>query len=370
MLAPGIRPGFHVPRLVLSVAIVLLALLVGIGAWVVTSPARVSTDGPAIPALPAEAIRSVAYFEPDPAARIDRLLVRPAEPGAQPRVVAAFPYSFTGLHARGFAAPTGDLVAVLSADGSRGVAAVLSLVSLDGTVREVPGDYDYLSRVAWSADGSRLAVVAAGYDGAFRVVEVVPATGEPRTVAEFSSAFQVAPIGYSLDRSRLFIVVVDQSGSNLWMVRGERSERLAELSPGRTRDWALSPDGSRVAFVDILSASSRTYVGKTLTIATGSVTAQPAGRNQVGAVWQPGNPLPLFGGPGGSLQLADPSPSAAWVIPMGFAPLGDYLVIATMGSSSDGGAPASALWLATASHRELITEQPAASFVGWVKGTP
>lgn len=353
----------------MSGIVVLLALVVGIGAWALSSPAQVSTDGPAIPALPAEAIRSVAYFEPDPSARVDRLIVRRAEPGAQATVIAEFPYSFTGLHARGTSSPAGDLIAVLSADGSRGAAATLALVGLDGAVRTVPGAYDYLSRLAWSPDGTRLAVTVSSPSGAGRVVEVLPATLEVLEAAEFPGAFQVAPIGYSLDAARLFVVVIDQSGSNLWAVRSGTAQRVAELSPGRTRDWALSPDGARVAFVDILSASSRTYVGKTLTIATGSVTALPAGRNQVGAVWQPGNPLPLFGGPDGSLQLTDPDPSAAWVIPLAYAPLGDYLAIATVGTAADG-QPGSALWLATAEHRELLTDAAASSFVGWVRGTP
>ncbi|PFG74429.1 hypothetical protein A9A59_1656 [Tepidiforma thermophila] len=369
MLAPGLRriPGSS--RTLVPFVLTVLAVVAGIGAWVASSSRPVSTDGPALPAIPASEIRAVAYLEPDPALRADHLRVRALAQGAPARIIATFPYTFTGLHARGAASPAGDRIAVLAVDGTRGSAATLSLVELDGTVRVADGGFDYLSSLAWARDGSKFAVTATAEPGAVRVIEVDPSTLRLSELARFTGAFQVVPLGYSLDGGRLYIVVVDQSGSSLWMARGGVTERVAELSPGRTRDWALSPDGSRVAFVDILSASSRTYIGKTLTIATGAVTALPSGRNQVGAAWQPGNPLPVFGGPGGSLQLEDPNPSAAWVIPHAYAPLGDYVVISTVGAGTDPSSrPEAALWIASPESRELLTDVPAASFVGWVRG--
>lgn len=368
MLAPGIRRGFSPWRPLAPFILAALGVAAAIAAWAVSSSSPVSTDGVTAPAIPAELIRSVAYLEPDPAARVDRLLVRPAAPGGKPRELAVFPYTFTGLHARAAASPTGDQVAVLWVDGRRGSAASLALVGLDGTVRPVDGNFEYLSPLAWTADGGRLAVLASGEPGVLRVLEVDTATRDVAERASFTAAFQVAPLGYSLDGGRLFVVVIDQSGSNLWAVRGSGLERVAELSPGRTRDWALSPDGSRVAFIDVLSASSRTYVGKTLVIATGAVTALQSGRNQVGATWQPGNPVPVFGGPGGSLRLEDPSPDAAWVVPHAYAPLGDYLVVSTVSAAAGPEArPTATLWIATPDARELLTDVPAASFAGWVR---
>lgn len=368
MLVPGILPGFRRWRPIAPVILAVVAIAATVGAWAVAMPAPVSTDGVAAPSIPAAAIRSVAYIEPDSRARLDTLLVRDAGLQGEPRELARFPYTFAGLHARGSASPGGNLVAVLWVDGSRGAGANLSLVSLDGAVRTVEGAFEYLSPIAWASDGSRLAAVAGGGPGELVVQEVDVAPGAVTEAARFTNVFQAVPIGYSLDGSRLFIVVVDQSGSNLWVRRGGTLERVAELSPGRTRDWALSPDGSRVAFIDILSASSRNYVGKTLTIATGSVTALPAGRNQVGAAWQPGNPLPVFGGPGGSLQLADPSPDAAWVIPLAYAPLGDYVAVSVVGATSDPTArPPVSIELATPASRVRLTDTPGASFVGWVQ---
>jgi len=369
VLAPGLRRIPGPSRTFIPALLAAAGVVAGLLAWAASSSRPVSTDGPALPAIPASEIRSVAYLEPDPGLRVDHLRVRAVAPGAPGRIVASFPYTFTGLHARGAASPAGDRIAVLAVDGTRGSAATLSLVGLDGTVRVVDGGFEYLSAMAWARDGSKLAVTASGEPGVLRVLEIDAYSLALSEAARFTAAFQVVPLGYSLDGGRLYIVVVDQSGSSLWMARGSVTERVAELSPGRTRDWALSPDGSRVAFVDILSASSRTFIGKTLTIATGAVTALPSGRNQVGAAWQPGNPLPVFGGPGGSLQLEDPNPAAAWVIPHGYAPLGDYVVISTVGAGTDPASrPEAALWIASPESRELLTDVPAASFVGWVRG--
>lgn len=371
MLAPGIRRGnfpWLPPTTFLLPGVALVAAVV---AWAVSTSAPVSTDGVALPTIAATEIRSVAYFQPDRETRVDRLLIREATPGTEPRTIVAFPYTFTGLHARGNAAPTGDRIAVLSVDGTKGSAATLTIVELDGATRVVEGGFEYLSSFAWTPDGRRLAVIASGDPGVTRVLEVEVTGGQATEVARFTAVFQVVSLGYSVDGSRLYIVVIDQSGSNLWMVRGGNVQRLAELSPGRTRDWTLSPDGSRVAFIDILSASSRTYVGKTLTIATGAVTTLQAGRNQIGATWQPGNPLPVFGGPGGSLQLEDPRPEVAWVVPHAYAPLGDHVVISTIASEqNDQSRPAVSLWIASPERREFLTDEPGASFIGWVRGGP
>jgi hypothetical protein len=369
VLAPGIRRGLFPRRPLSPFILAAVAVVTAVALWAFSSSAPVSTDGFGLPAISAAEIRSVAYFEPDPEARVDRLLVRRAAAGSEPVAVATFPYTFTGLHARGVAAPTGDRIAVLSVDGTKGSAATLTILGLDGTPLTVEGGFEYLSPIAWAPDGQRFAVIASGEPGVTRVMEVQLPEASVAEVARFTAAFQVVPLGYSIDGARLYVVVLDQAGSNLWMVRGGAMQRIAELSPGRTRDWVLSPDGSRVAFIDILSASSRTYVGKTLTIATGAVTTWQAGRNQVGATWQPGNPLPVFGGPGGSLQLEDPSPEAAWVVPHAYAPLGDYLVVSTIASESkDQARPAASLWIATPARRELLTDSPGASFVGWVRG--
>jgi Tol biopolymer transport system component len=167
---------------------------------------------------------------------------------------------------------------------------------------------------------------------------------------------------------------VDPRGSNLYSEQGGKSELVAEISPGRTRDWALSPDGSRLAFIDILSGGARAYVGRTLVIATGAITTLPAEKNHVGASWVPGSPLPSFGGPGGAWQLTDPAPDAAYLVPEDWSPDGSYLVATVYAETSDRTSrPASALELikresdGEESTRLRFSDAQGAAFLGWVR---
>lgn len=367
MLVPGVRHGLHVPRSLVPLLLALSAVVIAVVAWAALSSRQSGTELAATPAAPLATVRSIAYTVP--AGGADRLMVRKAVPGATPELVAVFPH-FPGLHARGAASPLGDQVAVLSV--TTGTYASLSVV--DVRAREtasVPGSFDYLSAIAWAPDASRLAAVQTSTDEGTRVARVLEvdlAVGEPKVVAEFRDPFTVAPVGYSIDGSRLFVVVVDETGSHLWERRAGQVNRLAELSPGRTRDWALSPGGSRLAFIDVLGAGSRTYVGRTLTIATGDITTQPAGDDQFGATWAPGSPVPVFGGPGGALALEDPEVEGAYVVPLDWAPAGDVWVSTVVVPGPDRTVRAEQfLELQTATTRERIAEEPGANFLGWVQ---
>ncbi|MGE0598076.1 MAG: TolB family protein [Dehalococcoidia bacterium] len=344
-------------------------------AWLLIAPSNVGTNevvfGPDI-----SNVRSIAYTIPG--AQFDDIVVQPADGSTAPRVIATVPSGGpTGAHVRGAASPLGDTIALLWVSPFA-VRANLSLVDTSsGEVRQVDGQFDALSEVAWSADGRRVALISTGEsDGAKRtkVIEVDTTTLLSIPVAEFEGAIQVAPVGYSFDSSRLYIVVVDARGSNLYEQSAGKSQLVAELSPGRTRDWALSPDGSRLAFIDVLGGGARNYIGRTMVIATGTITTQPAEKNQIGASWVPGSPLPAFGGPGGAWQLTDPAPDAAYLVPEDWSPDGHYLVATVYASSSDGsGPPQSALELikrepvSGESARLRFSEAQGAAFLGWVR---
>lgn len=367
MLVPGVRHGLHVPRSVVPLLLAVLAVIIAVVAWAAMSSRQTGTELASAPAAPLAPVRSIAYTVPAEGA--DRIMVRRAIPGATPELVATFPH-FPGFHARGAASPLGDRVAVLSV--TAGVYASLSIV--DVQAREsvtVPGSFDYLSAIAWAPDAARLAAVQTTADEGTRVARVIEvdlAVGEPQVVAEFRNPFTVAPVGYSVDGSRLFVVVVDETGSHLWERRAGQVNRLAELSPGRTRDWALSPGGSRLAFIDVLGAGARTYVGRTLTIATGGITTQPARADQFGAAWAPGSPVPIFGGPGGSLALEDPGAEGAYIVPLDWAPGGDVWVSTVVVPGADRTVRAEQfLELQTATTRERIAEAPGVTFLGWVQ---
>ncbi|MBA4179284.1 MAG: hypothetical protein C0506_01720 [Anaerolinea sp.] len=374
MFVPTVRRhGVSLPAGVQPFLLAFAGVAAVVVAWAVFTASPVSNDTayPAVPVVNAAEVRSVAYISPGDQA--DRLFVRRIDDEGPGSLVATFPGPFN-IHARGLASPLGDSVAVLSVSPSTLPFAKLTVVELpSGATRESSEAFDYLSPIAWSGDGTRFAARRSrplddAGRAAITVYEVLAGSAVTREVADFASAFEVAPVGYSMDGERLFIVVVDQAGSALWVERAGRVQRLATLSPGRTRDWSLSPDGARLAFIDILGAGERTYAGRSLVIATGGLVNEVAAGNQLGAAWFPGSHVPQFGGPGGSVQLSDQPPGAAYIIPVQWSPDGSTLVATIYSASSDReGSPLLSIELVTPERRTRLSSEEGAAFLGWVR---
>jgi Tol biopolymer transport system component len=140
------------------------------------------------------------------------------------------------------------------------------------------------------------------------------------------------------------------------------------FSPGPTRDWSLSPDGARLAFVDRLGAAERRYAGRTLVIATGSVSDSPSQSDQLGAAWRPGSVVADFGGPGGTVRLtADAGQS--YLMPVAWSPDGETLAATVYESGRDGNLQGGeSVELVTPQQRLRISDVPGVRFLGWVQG--
>jgi len=384
---PGASQRFAVPNLVPTLALFLIAVSASLGAWALLSTRTLSNEGAeAVPvARLASDAGAVAYLAPstvqvgDAEVTQDVLYVR--RPGeSEARAVAAFeiPFGAPGLRAHGEASPAGDMVAIVHATPDRAEVGSLSFVALPSGARVVADRYvDLLSPLAWSSDSERVAAVQrVARDGVVetQVLQFDARTGATIDVASFQDAHQVVPVGYSPGGGRLFIVVVDKSGSTLWVRHDGQLERLHQFSAGPTRDWSLSPDGARLAFVDRLGVGDRTYAGKTLLIATGAITEAAPGGDQLGPVWRPGKAAADFGGPDGSLRLDAPgTDETAYVLPMRWAPDGSMLVATIYSAGRDGsGVPTESIEILpdlsrSSQSREPLAPQADARFVGWVR---
>jgi hypothetical protein len=372
---PGVRRrAFHLPHAAIPFALGFVAIALTLFAWASLAPSRAGEGSLSLTGPEVGSLRSVAYTIPGPTT--DDVVVQPISRITAPRVVASFPNGGEHWpHAHGTASAQGDQLAVLWLPVFATSANLVMVDISTGTVRDARGGYDYYSHLAWSPDGTRLAAVAK--DPSARrasVVEIESPTLSAAPVAEFGDALEVVPVGYSLDSERLFIVVVDQRGSNLYVEARGKVDLVAELSPGRTQGWALSPDGSRLAFTDVLSGGSRTHIGRTLLIATGAITTLPATKNQIGPSWMPGSPVPAFGGPGGSLQLTNPAPDAAYLVPQAWSPDGSHVAAMVYSEGAERqGKPSTALEIisrATASSpsvRARLSDMPGAEFLGFVR---
>lgn len=354
-----------------------------LAAWAALGPSSISNESSSVaPPVSPSLVHSVAYTLPLGAS--DGVYVRPLDASGPGQLVASFPSRF-GLHARGSASPRGDRLAIVSTTAVGSTYARLTLLQLptgaaplppEAVKREAPGTIDYLSTISWSRDGAtvvatRTATPDATGRSSVAILEFDAASLASTTLATFENVYGAAPVGFSIDGQALFVVVTDQSGSNLWAVRSGRTQKLAALSPGRTRDWSLSPDGSRLAYVDILGSGERAYAGKTLVIATGSVIDSNLSMNELGPAWQPGSQVPDFGGPGGNVQLAQVSSNgpAPYVVPASWSPDGSTLA-ATVYSAVNGGAgtiTTATIELVTAGHRVALSTANGAQVLGWVQ---
>jgi Tol biopolymer transport system component len=98
--------------------------------------------------------------------------------------------------------------------------------------------------------------------------------------------------------------------------------------------------------------------------------------NQFGSAFEPGSQIPVFGGPGGSVQLETDAGESAYLVPASWSPDGSMLVATIYSASSDrGSSPTESVELVTwpsadgsgpQSKRVNLAEADDARFLGWV----
>lgn len=376
MLVPGMRQKrLEIPPIIGPVLVAVAATVIGVGAWLVAETQRRSPSMPAVDSSPivGDNVNSLAYIVPS--GREDIVYIRSRQPGSAPQRVVAFPSAFN-LHARGDASPLGDTLGLVTVSGNTGALATLTFVTLPG--REIivgASPLDFLSTITWTPAADRVATQLSSLpDAAGRVsvdiVETTVATGSARTLTTFSDVLHATPVGYGPEGRVLYIVTLEQSGSVLWSVTSDGTQkRLGRLSTGRTRDWTLSPDASRIAFVEA-KVGERSSGGRVFVIATGVIRDSGSKLEQIGTVWRPGSLTPDFGGPGGSVAL-DAAGDGSYLVPLAWSPDGTTLVATVLAPDSTS-TPAGdvvaepTVQVLTAEGRSLLADEPGARFVGWV----
>jgi dipeptidyl aminopeptidase/acylaminoacyl peptidase len=294
----------------------------------------------------------IAYFEFGVGA--DTLwLVNPADPSQRERV-------FSLSHAREFGvvpsmAPDGRSLAyaALPAASSRpspDTPAQLWRVEISSVAQPqlLAGAVDLRVPVVWSPDGATLVYRRSNAEG-FDLVSMPVSGVEERLLAHSDASVALFPVSFATDGSRFYHVALSESGSRLAsieMATGVQTE-VAPLSPGLTRDWSLSRDGSRLAFLAMSyapdSVSARAYL---LDLKTGVLTpVTDAGVNAFGPAWAADGSL-LVGslGPDGKSAVVRvdgatstilPGPARGFDVPLSFARNGEaYLVRAFSGASA------------------------------------
>lgn len=166
-------------------------------------------------------------------------------------------------HAEGY-----GIFAALSPDGARIAYTVLPpgerhpsadapaelwVMDIDGgNARLLASAVDLLVTPVWSADGTSLAVRRStsveNAPGSFELLHVDLA-GQVSTLLSASAG--LFPIGFTPDGASLYYAQVSSQGTDLGRVplAGGKGTLIAHLSDDITRDWHLSADGTRLAYL-------------------------------------------------------------------------------------------------------------------------
>ena len=198
----------------------------------------------------------------------DTLWTAPADKPSQREVVAEVPHAaHYGIYAA--LSPDGRFIAYTALspglkDAGSDSPAEVWVMGADGSYpRLLATDADLLIAPTWAPDSQSLLFRRSRSQenaaGAFELVRVSLAgepadrSGESVLVSAEAALF---PVGFSPDGKQLYYTQLSADGTELGQVStgGGPPALLAHLGDDFTRDWHLSPDGDRLAFLAPLSA--------------------------------------------------------------------------------------------------------------------
>jgi hypothetical protein len=261
----------------------------------------------------------------------------------------------------GAVSPDGRTLALTVADAGTvsQPRASLQFIALDsGDVSRHGDAFDYLQAPVWAPDGS---AVAMSLDGV--TLARVDLAGRSTPLAEAADALGAYPVAFDAAGS-IYWVRIDERGSTLLLGLAE----VLHLSPFITRDWALSPDGAQVAFIEARTDGPLRYERRVAPLSPGRETflAQAAATGQqLGVAWAPGATEPTFGQePLAAVSETTRSQAAVgFDVPLAYSPDGAVLAVqAWTGDSFDQPGEVSLVLVSGASRVPLAG---ASRFLGW-----
>ena len=251
-----------------------------------------------------------------------------------PMEIATVPHLY-GFNLRGAVSPGGRQVALIAPDGGIAARPVASLLTLDletGELRRLAEGLEPLQDALWTPDSGAVLVtrnVRTETETETRALAVavvqVDLEGVATVLEMHQGAVTVAPLGFD-GEGRLLAVRLDARGSTLTRA----GTAIRWLSTHVTRDWALSPDGAQVAFVEVNLWDGVRYLPRVVSIeGGGGVSAASTSTQQaLGAAWAPSGDTPRFGRepytPPGSVSAQGMS---GFDVPLGYSRDGGSLAV-------------------------------------------
>lgn len=329
---------------------------------------------------------SFVFVEFGPTA--DKIRIAPVTDPANARTVA------TVAHAEGF-----GIYAALSPDGQRIAYTIIPPVEGEPSIespaelRVIQADTgdqllatgaDLLVPPVWSADSDavvfRRSMPAEGSPGSFDLVRVDLAGNETTLVSSTSGLF---PIGYAGDA--LYYAAVSSSGTDLFRYDGIPAF-VAHLSDDVARDWRLSPDGSKLAYLVMQEREGAFgFTARVYDLAGAGLggfavlDTRDSAPDEFGPVWNPATggltlgrldpaaPSPMIEvGPNGAERSLSAT-ARGFDVPVSWSPDGSYLIFRWfLGDSAENPGPSRLHVLTPDGERELLSINSDIQIIGWI----
>ena len=394
--------------IVVILAVVLLAAA-GVGGWVAADRLMGDDDGgggvtptatrpgtatPSASATPAAGGLTLLYREF--ASGADTLWVAPAAGPTDRKSVAQIDH-----------APDWGVMASLSPDGKLVAYLVLTSGSQDpgreaqawvldvrsGEKRHLADGFDLRTRPVWSSESDAIVVGRNGPQadtgGEMSLVGVDISDGSEDVLHTEPNVLGLFPIGYSSAPAiggALVYARYGLGGTDLgWLGAETPSVHITNESP---RDWHISPDGSRVAFLARQRTDGRIAARAFVTeLSAGAqavlvLAAVPEGVDHFNPVWRDNASITLGRTPaegeaaapavvvsleGGTVEEVQPGPEQGFDVPVVWSADGRYLVVRSFdGSSAAQPGRESLTVVEEGSGREAVGEQGNLEFIGWL----
>lgn len=224
---------------------------------------------------------------------VDVISVVWAENPSAATEIARVPH-LDGFTSTGAVSPDGKRVALVTVDAGSAARPGASLIFVNletGELFRGAIDVEPLQTPVWTSDGTAAVVTRATSTG----IDVVHVSVDAKetVLGSYSGVLGVYPLGFD-GSGALLQVVIDGRGSTVQRAGSD----LVHLGPHITRDWALSGDGSQVAYIEVNTESGLEYVARTATLdASAGVQAQALGidLSALGAAWNPATGSAEFG---------------------------------------------------------------------------
>ena len=268
----------------------------------------------------------------------------------------------------------GRYVALVAVDDGTPLEPVASLVLVDlqrGSVERLLAGIEPSQVPLWKNDSSGVVVTRARLDGGRQVVDVLEVALDGAVRLRWTQdALGIYPVGW--DGGRVLTVAIDARGSTL-QVEGQD---VVHLSGGFTRDWALSPDGKALAFVEVTPGAGAGYSARVVRLdGEPAVTAQAltAGTAAaLGAAWTPAGtaafgqvPVGRAAASGAGAASAQALGRVGFDVPLAYSPDGGTLAVVHWDGTGLGMPGAPTLELVRGGDRAAVPGYR--GFFGWAR---